>query len=322
MLVRDGVQLDVIGQIGADPGAAWEGGGVRTLDQTLRRRGEIVGGDADGSDVFNPFTEWEMFPIDTFSGLGLHSLDDLPNSAPIASPDTSQASVTAVRIDPLASDRDPDGDRLTIVSVSTPILGTATIVDDGLAIEYTPPTQAWTHDTFVYEIRDPAGASAAATIEILFQGEPEETDPCSLPPTLVGTSGRDLLVGTPGADVIHAGPGNDLVLGLGGDDVLCGGPGVDILIGGGGDDILIDTAGRTLVFGGRGDDQITTGDEADRVWAGAGDDVVQTGAGRDRAYGGRGADTLDPGPGRDFVDGGPGIDSCTTEHNDWVRRCP
>jgi hypothetical protein len=288
----------------------------------LRRRGEIAGGDADGSDAFDPFTEWETFPIDTFGGLGLHSPDDLPNSAPIASPDTSQASGAAVRIDPLTNDRDPDGDPLAIVSVSAPTLGTATIVDGGLAIEYTPPPQAWTHDTFLYEISDPAGASATALIEILFRDEPEETDPCSLAPTLMGTSGRDLLVGTPSSDVIHAGPGDDLVLGLGGDDVLCGGPGIDTLFGGRGSDIVIDTAGRTLVFGGRGDDQITTGDEADRVWAGAGDDVVKTGAGRDRVHGGRGADTLDAGPDRELVDGGQGIDACATERHDWVRRCP
>ena len=208
------------------------------------------------------------------------------------------------------------------MSVSTPTLGTATIVDGGLAIEYRPPPQAWTHDTFLYEISDPAGASATALIEILFRDESEETDPCSLPPTLVGPSGRDLLVGTPSADVIHAGLDNDLVLGLGGDDVLCGGPGIDTLFGGRGSDIVIDTAGRTLVFGGRGDDQVTTGDEADRVWAGAGDDVVKTGAGRDRVHGGRGADTLDAGPDRDLVDGGQGIDACATERHDWVRRCP
>jgi len=44
-----------------------------------------------------------------------------------------------------------------------------------------------------------------------------------LEPTILGTSGDDILVGTPGRDVIHGLGGRDLIDGLGGDDVICRG---------------------------------------------------------------------------------------------------
>jgi serralysin len=42
-----------------------------------------------------------------------------------------------------------------------------------------------------------------------------------LEPTILGTSGDDVLVGTPGRDVIHGLGGNDVIDGGGGDDVIC-----------------------------------------------------------------------------------------------------
>ena len=69
-LVCSGVTLDVIGQIGFDPGNAWTGGGLSTLDQTLRRMCTVTAGDPDGSDAFDPSAEWEGFATDDMSGLG------------------------------------------------------------------------------------------------------------------------------------------------------------------------------------------------------------------------------------------------------------
>ncbi|MFM9951328.1 MAG: lamin tail domain-containing protein [Saprospiraceae bacterium] len=64
--------LDVIGQIGVDPGTDWNGAGVSTVDQTLRRFSSIQKGDNNGSDAFNPATEWQSYPLNTFWGLGYH----------------------------------------------------------------------------------------------------------------------------------------------------------------------------------------------------------------------------------------------------------
>jgi hypothetical protein len=65
-----GLTLDVIGQIGDDPGSEWGSGVTSTEDNTLRRQGDIDEGDPNGSDPFDPADEWEGFATDTFGGLG------------------------------------------------------------------------------------------------------------------------------------------------------------------------------------------------------------------------------------------------------------
>lgn len=69
-LVCSGVTLDVIGQIGFDPGAEWVVGGVGTQNETIRRDCAVTGGDANGADVFDPSVEWASFPQDDFSDFG------------------------------------------------------------------------------------------------------------------------------------------------------------------------------------------------------------------------------------------------------------
>ncbi|MFC5380774.1 ExeM/NucH family extracellular endonuclease [Aquipuribacter nitratireducens] len=71
--LRSGTTLvDVIGQIGTDPGSEWGSGLTSTADNTLRRKSSVDAGDADGSDAFDPAEEWDGFPTDTFDGLGSH----------------------------------------------------------------------------------------------------------------------------------------------------------------------------------------------------------------------------------------------------------
>ncbi len=76
-----GTILDVIGQIGFDPGAQWGVDPVATQDNTIRRKDTICEGDPDGSNDFNPglAAEWDGFVVDTFSGLGTHPI---PSCAP------------------------------------------------------------------------------------------------------------------------------------------------------------------------------------------------------------------------------------------------
>ncbi len=73
--------IDVIGQIGFDPGTEWGTGLTSTADNTLRRMSNITAGDSNGSDVFDPSIEWEGFATDTFGGLGSHLLDVAPTVA-------------------------------------------------------------------------------------------------------------------------------------------------------------------------------------------------------------------------------------------------
>ncbi|MDQ4036606.1 MAG: ExeM/NucH family extracellular endonuclease [Chloroflexota bacterium] len=82
VVLRKGTSvLDVIGQVGSDPGTEWGSGLISTADNTLRRKATIEAGDTNGSDPFAPSTEWNGFATDTFEALGAHPgepSDDAP----------------------------------------------------------------------------------------------------------------------------------------------------------------------------------------------------------------------------------------------------
>lgn len=87
------------------------------------------------------------------------------NAAPIAVDDTERTLGTApVTINVLANDRDPEGDSLTVVSVSTPANGRAFI--DGNRVVYTANAGFAGVDTFTYVVRDAFGATATGTVRV------------------------------------------------------------------------------------------------------------------------------------------------------------
>lgn len=73
VLRKGAAVIDVIGQIGFDPGTEWGTGLASTADNTLRRRDTVCAGDPDGSNTFDPSVEWAGFATDTFDGLGAHT---------------------------------------------------------------------------------------------------------------------------------------------------------------------------------------------------------------------------------------------------------
>ena len=75
VLSRGGTVLDVVGQVGFDPGAQWGTGLTSTADNTLRRQSDICVGDSDGTNAFDPGAEFDGFAEDTFVGLGAHTTD-------------------------------------------------------------------------------------------------------------------------------------------------------------------------------------------------------------------------------------------------------
>lgn len=81
VLWSNGAALDRIGQVGLDPGDAWLSGAVGTKDQTLRRLPEVLTGDTLMTSAFDPGLGWASYPIDTFDGLGQHSVN--PPSVPL-----------------------------------------------------------------------------------------------------------------------------------------------------------------------------------------------------------------------------------------------
>lgn len=98
---------------------------------------------------------------------------------------------------------------------------------------------------------------------------------------ILGTNGRDILVGTSRRDVICGGRGGDTIRGLGGNDLLVGGKGKDGLRGGGGNDTLRGGPGNDILAGGLGKDTLR---------GGGGRDLLRGGAKKDRCIGGGGKD--------------------------------
>jgi uncharacterized protein len=64
--------VDAIGQVGVDPGSAWSVEGVSTKDMTLVRNTDVLCGDIDAADAFDPSLEWTAFDKDTFGFIGFY----------------------------------------------------------------------------------------------------------------------------------------------------------------------------------------------------------------------------------------------------------
>lgn len=67
-LVCGGVVKDVIGKVGED--VIWGTAPTSTADATLRRKCSVTVGDTNPNDAFDPATQWDGDPIDTFTDLG------------------------------------------------------------------------------------------------------------------------------------------------------------------------------------------------------------------------------------------------------------
>jgi Ca2+-binding RTX toxin-like protein len=122
-------------------------------------------------------------------------------------------------------------------------------------------------------------------------------------PTIVGTSGSEVIRGTPRADVIVGRAGFDRIRGRGGNDLICGGDiAGDLLFGGKGSDRLDGGTGKETIYGGPGNDEI-------RVRCGDCFNTVSTGQfsyggpGNDKIYGSPEEDEIHGGDGHDFIDG-------------------
>jgi len=132
-------------------------------------------------------------------------------------------------------------------------------------------------DSFTYTMKDAAGATSTATVQVTINGVADGV-------TKSGGSGADTLTGTATDEKLDGGSG---------DDSLSAGEGADVLVGG---------AGADTMDGGTGIDSLSGGDGGDRVVGGGGDDILA---------GGRGADLFVFGPafGHDtLIDFKPGED--------------
>jgi len=149
----------------------------------------------DGSVTINPDDTVTYTPnadfngIDTFTytvadgkggsttGTVTVTVDPVADS-PVAVDDTDSTSVdTAVVIDVLANDDDPDGDTLSVVSVGSATDGTVIDNGDG-TVTYTPDPGTSGLDSFTYTITDgdPGTPDATATVSVDVQSIPSELE--------------------------------------------------------------------------------------------------------------------------------------------------
>ncbi len=224
-----------------------------------------------------------------------------------------------------------DASALRLVSEPDSGFVDKTLIDGRTVLEFYPDGSGPVF--FVYELCGPNScAVASVSISVGWYG----VDDCAnLTPTIVGTAGDDVLIGTEGPDIIFGLDGNDTIKGNGGDDIICGGkgadtingndgrdllyggigddditggPGEDAIYGGAGDDYLEGLRGADIIYGGDGSDWIYGGGSIDFLYGEAGDNEIAGDAASDRIFGGPGHDLLEGGSGSDLLAGGPGDD--------------
>ena len=94
-----------------------------------------------------------------------------PNNAPAAVNDTASTVANSdVVISVLLNDSDADGDTLSVVSVTTPLNGTATLNGDD--VTYSPLLDWSGVDTFTYDVSDSNGGVSTATVTVTVDAAP------------------------------------------------------------------------------------------------------------------------------------------------------
>ena len=158
---KNGTIVDVIGQVGFDPGSEWGSGDTSTRDNTIRRKSSVTVGDTNPNDAFEPSVEWDGFARDTFDGLGSYDSGDPDNggsnvkiyeiqgeahTSPLVGQSvTTTGIVTAVDSngfylqDPTGDNKDATSDGIFVFTDANP---TVTVGDDvevsGTVNEFTP----------------------------------------------------------------------------------------------------------------------------------------------------------------------------------------
>ena len=96
-----------------------------------------------------------------------------PNLPPIAVDDAgSTGAATAVTLDVLDNDSDPDGDAIVVVSTTQP--GNGIVAFTGTTVTYAPTAGFVGNDSFTYTIEDGRGGSATATVRITVTAAPNQ----------------------------------------------------------------------------------------------------------------------------------------------------
>jgi predicted extracellular nuclease len=131
-----GGTVDVIGQIGVDPGTQWSAGGVSTLNTTIRRGSAICAGDPDGSDAFDPSAEWVGFAQDAFDGLGSHTADcgDSEPATPVINEFSVSTAGTDTEYVEIFGEASTDYSSLTVLEIEGDSNSAIGMIDEVIAV--------------------------------------------------------------------------------------------------------------------------------------------------------------------------------------------
>ena len=97
------------------------------------------------------------------------------DEAPVAVDDTASATEdgSAVLIDVLANDSDPEGERLTLESATQPANGTTVVEND--KVKYTPNPGYYGSDSFTYTVSDQSNNSSVGNVVVNVEADSDET---------------------------------------------------------------------------------------------------------------------------------------------------
>ncbi|HWV16412.1 MAG TPA: Ig-like domain-containing protein, partial [Cellvibrio sp.] len=211
------------------------------------------------------------------------------NDRPLANPDiiitakntaAAGSNEFAIRISEgelLANDTDIDGNKLSLLSVSSPVNGYVWI--DSGDVMFLPYVGFTGKAQFSYTITDNHGGTSTVVSDVYVAN-------------INGNASNNTLIGTESSDTMAGLGGNDIMAGAGGNDFMDGGAGNDTLIGGAGNDLLKGGAGNDSLEGGSDNDTLIGGAGNDNLQGGSGTDLLDGGAGNDQLTGGAGVDTF------------------------------
>jgi predicted extracellular nuclease len=212
VLRRGTVVIDVIGQIGVDPGTEWGTGVTSTADNTLQRLPAVCAGDVDGSDAFDPLVQWEGFANNTFTNLGSHTATCVTTTdeAPVVTSITPAAGASGVTLnaDLTVTFSEPVNVTGAPFSLSCAVSGTHPAVVSGGPSAFTlnPSTDFVFNETCTLVVNatavtdqdsnDPPDVMTASVTSTFTT----DADPCTLPftpiPAIQGAGAAAALTGT------------------------------------------------------------------------------------------------------------------------------
>jgi hypothetical protein len=183
-----GDTLDIIGEVGIDPGSGWTVGTGATNNFTLVRKITVQQGETDWTIGA---TQWDVYPIDMSDSLGRHTMTPCSNSPSLAPTLAFGSSVLSVSegagsVNVMVNISNPDSVNATSVDVVVNI-GASTAT--GGAVDY---TYATTTVTFPAASSTPQMVSIVIVDDIIVEGDEtiqlELQNPTNSATIVLGTS--------------------------------------------------------------------------------------------------------------------------------------